>query len=161
MTTAQKSDVFDKCITSTYLPTVMWKFPATLLTYRCPYILQALGELELSLMTKHKKKQCWKHLVYRCCHSLNRTPSGAHFLPRSLPRRSSFHCSLKQHILQRVLNFQPLLNVQESPDGDNRTRKHYWMQLTQFDAQRLEKVFVLVARQQHIDNCSQQNVQPF
>ena len=26
-----------------YFPTVMWKFPATLLTYMCPCILQALS----------------------------------------------------------------------------------------------------------------------
>ena len=32
----------------TYLPTVMWKFPATLLTYRCPCILQELKELDMS-----------------------------------------------------------------------------------------------------------------
>lgn len=35
-------------ILGTYLPTVMWKFPATLLTYIYPWILQAVREAELS-----------------------------------------------------------------------------------------------------------------
>lgn len=39
-------------VTETYLPTVMWKFPATLLTNRCPWILQAFSEAELSSLRR-------------------------------------------------------------------------------------------------------------
>lgn len=36
--------LFQHPFNETYLPTVMWKFPATLLTYRCPCILHAFGD---------------------------------------------------------------------------------------------------------------------
>lgn len=35
----------------------MWKFPATLLTYRCPCILQALREVRLSSLWREGAMQ--------------------------------------------------------------------------------------------------------
>lgn len=57
----------------TYLPTVMWKFPATLLTYRWPWILHASGDCnELSsLFKQNQHKEYFRIFVNRSNSSID------------------------------------------------------------------------------------------
>lgn len=119
----------------TYLPTVMWKFPATLLTYRCPCILQALREVELSSLwrkgaTQHRGNHFitiygrWNTCVYVCSYLFHHisTPNRKYPVPLRLSKRRSFYCSLEEYVLERVLHSQTLLDVQKCPEGQR--QKH-------------------------------------
>lgn len=64
----------------TYLPTVMWKFPATLLTYRCPCILQAVSDIELSSLWGKGATKCGENNLI----TIYESQDTSFFFPKSL-----------------------------------------------------------------------------
>ncbi len=114
----------------------MWKFPATLLTYRCPCILQAVKEAEVSSLRKTGAKQYQGNILFTTYMEGEKTPlfifrtylspslntqKREHVedsVPLRLSMRNSFDCTLEENILQSVLHFQTLLDVHKCPNGD-------------------------------------------
>ncbi len=104
----------------TYLPTVMWKFPATLLTWRYPCIRQAFrgwvgsSSLQIEWKTYTPLEMTALYLsVWR-----NTFPYRCHvFWPWWESSGGTFHDILKQNILEWMFLTQMVLNEQKCPEG--------------------------------------------
>lgn len=80
----------------TYLPTVMWKFPATLLTYRWPWILHASGDCnELSSLFKQNQHKEYLRIFVNRSNSSRVRFSFSWHKDKALSSTSPYHILLK------------------------------------------------------------------